>query len=46
MESKIIFKKSDIKNHACSYLDYIMEVIDINFGDILLDKKIRKYFNL
>ena len=46
MESKNEFLKTGIKNRTCYYFDYTMEIIDINFGDILLDeKKIRKYFN-
>ena len=30
----MILKKTDIKNHACYYFDYIMRVTDINSRDI------------
>ena len=39
MKSKILFKKIDIKNHACYYFDCIMRIIDIKFRDM-------KIFNL
>ena len=39
MESKDEFKKTDIKNHTWSYFDYTKGITDINFIDILLDKK-------
>ena len=39
MESKDELKEIDIKNRTCYYFDDIMRVIDIDFNDILLDKK-------
>ena len=39
-ESKDKLKKNDIKNCTCFYFDDIMKDIDINFSDILLDKKL------
>ena len=39
MESKDKFKKIDIKNRTYYYFDYTMEIIYINFRDILLDEK-------
>ena len=47
MESKDEFKKIDIKNRTCYYFHDIMTVIDIDFSDILLNKKSYKLiFNL
>ena len=47
MESKGELKEIDIKNRMRFYFDDIMRVRDIDFSDILLDKKlykkIRKY---
>ena len=35
-------KKIDIKNRTCYYFDYKMDIIDINFRDILFhDKKLK-----
>ena len=41
MESKNELKESDLKNHTCYYFDDTTRVylIDINFSDILLNKK-------
>ena len=39
MESKNEFKEIDIKNHVCYYFDDIINGTDINFSNILLDKK-------
>ena len=44
MQSKDEFRKIDIKNCTCYYFHYTMEIIDINFRDILLDKKNMKIF--
>ena len=38
MESKDELKEIDIKNHMCYYFDD-MRVRDIDFSDILVDKK-------
>ena len=40
MESKDELKETDIKNRACYYYDDIIRDFDINFDNILLDKKI------
>ena len=40
MESKYNLKETDIKSHACYYFDDIINGIDMNFSDILLDKKL------
>ena len=40
MESKDELKEIDIKNCACSHFDDMIKDIDINFGNILLDKKL------
>ena len=50
MESKDKLKEIDIKNRTCYYSDNIRTDRDIDFSDILLDKKlykdkIRKYFS-
>ena len=42
MESKDEFKKFDIKNCTCYYFVDIMKVIDVDFDNILLDKKSSK----
>ena len=39
MESNDELKKNSIKNHKCCYFDDIMKVDDINFDNILLEKK-------
>ena len=39
VESKNEFKKINIKNHTCYYLDDIMEVENINVDNILIDEK-------
>ena len=39
MESKDELKKSNIKNRRCYFFDDTMRVIDIDFSDILLEKK-------
>ena len=39
MQNKDEFTKVDIKNHSCYYDDDILPLIEIDFGDILLDKK-------
>ena len=44
MESKDEFKKSYIKNYTCCYFDDTMRVVDIDFDNILLDKKSYKAF--
>ena len=46
IESKTELKEIDIKNGACYYFDDIFNVTDINFSDILLAKKLWKYFSL
>ena len=38
MESKDVLKEIGTKNRTC-YFDDIMRVIDINFGNVLLNKK-------
>ena len=40
MESKSELKEIDIKNRACYHFDDIMNGADINFSNILLDKKL------
>ena len=40
MESKNELKEIDIKNRACQYFEDIINGTDINFSDILLDKKL------
>ena len=40
MESKEKWKEVDIKNCTCYYFDYIISGTDINFSNILLDKKL------
>ena len=40
MESKYELKEIYIKNRTCYYFDDIINGIDINFRDILLDKKL------
>ena len=40
MESRNELKEIDIKNHACYYLDDIIYRTDLNFSNILLDKKL------
>ena len=37
--NNVLKKKNDIKNCACYYFDNIMKVEDIDFDNILLDKK-------
>ena len=39
MDSKNEFKKIDIKNCTCYYLDDITKTEDFYFGNILLDQK-------
>ena len=39
MESKDELKETDIKNRTCYYFDDIIKDIDIDFYNILLDKK-------
>ena len=39
MESKDELKETDIKNRTCYYFDHIIKDIDIDFNNILLDKK-------
>ena len=39
MESKNGFAKINIKNRTCYHFDDIMTVIDIDFNNILLNKK-------
>ena len=36
MESKIEFKKNNIKNNARYYFNYSMGIIDIDFKNVLL----------
>ena len=40
MESRNQLKETDIKNYACYYFDDIINGTDINFSNILLDKKL------
>ena len=40
MESKNEIKEIDIKNRGCYCFDYIINDADINFSNILLDKKL------
>ena len=42
MESKNEFKKIDIKNRVCYYFDD--NGTDVNFSNILLDKKLYEIF--
>ena len=42
MKSKNGFKKIDIKSCGCYYFDDIINGTDINFSDILLDKKLHE----
>ena len=42
MKSKNELKESDIKNCACYYFSDIINGTDINFSNILLDKKLYK----
>ena len=42
MESKGELKEINIKNLTCFYFDDITKVVDINFDNILLDKKSKK----
>ena len=42
MESKDESKEIDIKIRACYYFDDIIKDIDINFSDILLNKKLHE----
>ena len=39
MEKKDELKQIDITNRTCYYFDDIMRVLDIDFDNILLDKK-------
>ena len=40
MESRNGLKEIDIKNRACYYFDDIINGTDINFSNVLLDKKL------
>ena len=40
MESKDKLKEIDIKNRKCYHFDDVMRVKDIDFSDILLNKKL------
>ena len=42
MKSKDKLKEIDIKNRTCYHFDDIMRVSDIDFNDILFDKKLYK----
>ena len=44
MESKDELKETDIKNRTCYCFDDITRVIDIDFNDILLNKKSYKTY--
>ena len=44
MESEDEQKEVEIKNHTCYYFDFIMRFIDIDFSDILLNKKLYKTY--
>ena len=44
MESKNELKEIDIKNRMCYYFDDIIRDIDIDFSDILVDKKSYKTY--
>ena len=44
MASKNELKKIDIKNRACYYFDDIIKIKDIDFDNILLDKKSYEIF--
>ena len=47
MESKDELKEIDLKNGTCYCFDDVMRYIDINFNNILLDKKsYKKYKNI
>ena len=39
-------KKNYIKNRACYYFDVIINGTDINFSDILLDKKLHENISI
>ena len=41
MGSKDELKEIDMKNCACYYFDGVIKDIDINFSDVLWDKKFR-----
>ena len=45
MESRVKFKKIDIKNRVCHYFDDIINGIKINFSNILLDKKLYEHIS-
>ena len=40
------FKKVCIKNCTCYYFDNIIKLEDFDIDNILIDKKLRKYFDL
>ena len=40
------FKKVRIKNCTCYYFDNIIKLEDFDIDNILIDKKLRKYFDL
>ena len=44
MERKNELKESDIKNRACYYFNDIINGTDINFSNMLLDKKLYEIF--
>ena len=44
MESKDELKQIDIKNHPFHYFDDTVRVVDIDFGNILLDQKSYKTY--
>ena len=44
MESKDELKQIDIKNHPFRYFDDTVRVVDIDFGNILLDQKSYKTY--
>ena len=47
MESKDELKEIDLKNGTCYCFDDVMRYIDINFNNVLLDKKsYKKYKNI
>ena len=39
MDSNNELKEFDIKNHMCYYFDYIIEIENFNFCNILIDEK-------
>ena len=41
MGSKDELKEIDMENCACYYFDGVIKDIDINFSDVLLDKKFK-----